>query len=171
MIRFGLFTIVMLFVFAGYCQPKAKSKMKFYALKDTSKVVFADGFYEVMPDLGNDSGFQPINNTTRYFIGNKPVVPINMFAKVEKRYEQVANSFVLDFTLTNKGGALMAAFSQRNVGKGIGLFVNKKLISVATISSAIIRGRLSLSGNFTYQECEMLEKRLKLAISNAKSAL
>jgi preprotein translocase subunit SecD len=68
----------------------------------------------------------------------------------------IANSYQIDFELTNNGRDVFAEHTTNNIGKFLAIVLDNKLISAPTISTAIKEGTGTITGSFTVDEANAL---------------
>ncbi|NPV76957.1 MAG: protein translocase subunit SecD [Anaerolineae bacterium] len=68
---------------------------------------------------------------------------------------------VVAFELTAQGQKIFADFTTKNVGKYLGIVLDKKVISVPVINSAITEGSGVIEGNFTVDQANALAIQLR----------
>lgn len=69
--------------------------------------------------------------------------------------------YIVQFELKPEGQKIFADFTTNNVGKYLGLVLDKKVISAPVIRSAITEGRGVIEGNFTYETANALAVQLR----------
>ncbi len=73
----------------------------------------------------------------------------------------IANSYQIDFELTNNGRDVFAEHTTNNIGKFLAIVLDNKLISAPTISTAIKEGTGTITGSFTVDEANALAVQLR----------
>ncbi len=73
----------------------------------------------------------------------------------------IANSYQIDFELTNNGRDVFSEHTTNNVGKSLAIVLDNKLISAPTISTAITEGTGTITGSFTVEEANALAVQLR----------
>jgi preprotein translocase subunit SecD len=73
----------------------------------------------------------------------------------------VGGSYVINFTLKSAGQKVFADFTTANVGKYLGIVLDKKVISAPSINTAITQGNGEITGSFTYQTANDLAVQLR----------
>ncbi len=68
---------------------------------------------------------------------------------------------VVNFELTSEGSKIFADFTTNNVGKVLGIVLDKRVISTPRIDSPITEGRGIISGNFTVDSANSLAVQLR----------
>ena len=67
----------------------------------------------------------------------------------------------VDFVLTTNGKAIFANFTTNNIGKYLGIVLDKKVVSTPVIESAITQGEGIIQGSFTSEEANNLAIQLR----------
>lgn len=70
-------------------------------------------------------------------------------------------NYSISFTLTDHGKTIFGDYTTNNVGKYLAISLDKKLISVPKIESAITEGSGQITGNFTVDEANNLAIQLR----------
>ncbi|MCH7586929.1 MAG: protein translocase subunit SecD [Chloroflexi bacterium] len=70
-------------------------------------------------------------------------------------------SYAVSFTLTEEGSAIFGEYTSAHVGDFLAIVLDKKVISVPAISSAITTGQGNISGNFTSESANSLAVQLR----------
>ena len=73
----------------------------------------------------------------------------------------VGGQYEINFTLKPTGQKVFGDFTTANVGKYLAIVLDKKVISVPKIDSAITQGNGQITGNFTYQSANDLAVQLR----------
>ncbi len=73
----------------------------------------------------------------------------------------IANSYQINFELTNEGRDIFAEHTSANIGKFLAIVLDNRLISAPTISSAITEGTGVIQGSFTIEEANALAVQLR----------
>jgi len=68
---------------------------------------------------------------------------------------------VVSFELTNEGQKIFAEYTTNNVGKYLGIVLDKKVISTPVINTAITEGKGIIEGNFTVESANALAIQLR----------
>jgi len=71
------------------------------------------------------------------------------------------NEFMVGFELDSEGAQIFRDFTTANVGKFLGIVLDKKVISVPRVNSAITNGKGSITGNFTAETAGDLAVQLR----------
>lgn len=74
--------------------------------------------------------------------------------------DQTGNYYV-SFTLTDEGADIFGEYTSSHVGDFLAIVLDKKVISIPSISTAITQGRGQISGRFTYDEANNLAIQLR----------
>jgi hypothetical protein len=130
---------------------------------------FRAGFYIVTPDSTGSKGFQLAGSKEHYFLGNRDSVSFVNIDTISKEFDPVMKKYILSFRFNKTGAKELADFTKKYTGKKIGLVIDKKLITVATIHSPITFGRMSMAGNHTEDEIDFLKKEMDEAIQKLKT--
>jgi preprotein translocase subunit SecD len=69
-------------------------------------------------------------------------------------------NYVVSFALKSQGKATFANFTSNNIGKYLGIVLDKKVISAPKVNSAITEGSGIIEGNFTYDSANALSVQL-----------
>jgi preprotein translocase subunit SecD len=69
--------------------------------------------------------------------------------------------YVVNFTLTPEGSKIFGDYTTANVGKYLGIVLDKKVISSPRIQTAITQGSGEITGNFTAQSANALAVQLR----------
>ncbi len=75
--------------------------------------------------------------------------------------DPVAGQPQVSFTLTDEGSKIFAQYTSANVGKYLAIVLDKKVISIPRISTAITEGAGVITGNFTLEEANSLAVQLR----------
>lgn len=78
------------------------------------------------------------------------------FGDVQVQAAQYAGGYQIAFTLTAKGTAILADFSTNNVGRYLGIVLDKRVISVPMIKTAILDGAGVIAGGFNKDQAQAL---------------
>lgn len=73
----------------------------------------------------------------------------------------IANTYQINFELTNEGRDIFAEHTTANIGKFLAIVLDNRLISAPTISSAITEGTGTIQGSFTIDEANALAVQLR----------
>lgn len=73
----------------------------------------------------------------------------------------IANTYQINFELTNEGREIFAEHTSANIGKFLAIVLDNTLISAPTISSAITEGTGVIQGSFTIDEANALAVQLR----------
>jgi preprotein translocase subunit SecD len=73
----------------------------------------------------------------------------------------IANTYQINFELSNQGRDIFAEHTRNNVGKFLAIVLDNKIISAPTISTAITEGSGTISGSFTIDEANALAVQLR----------
>ncbi len=71
------------------------------------------------------------------------------------------NSYEINLEFTEEGAKQFAEYTTENIGKILGIVVDKKVISTPSINSAITAGTGTINGNFTYDQARNLAANFK----------
>lgn len=77
--------------------------------------------------------------------------------------DQTTNQPEVNFVLDSEGADIFATFTAANVGKRLAIVSDDKIKSAATIRQAINGGSVSLSGGFSVEEAQNIQKILQTA--------
>ena len=77
--------------------------------------------------------------------------------------DQATNQPEVNFVLDSEGADIFATFTGENVGKRLAIVSDDKIKSAATIRTAITGGSVSLSGGFSVEEAQNIQKVLQTA--------
>jgi preprotein translocase subunit SecD len=72
-----------------------------------------------------------------------------------------AGQYVVAFTLTPEGSKVFADYTSRNVGKYLGIVLDKEVISAPVVKSAITQGEGVIEGSFTAETANALAVQLR----------
>ncbi len=98
-----------------------------------------------------------VEGTTRHTImTNHEIASVNVTRDTLGRY-------VIDFTLTEQGAKIFFEYTSENVGSYLGIVLDKTIISVPQVNSAIEGGSAEITGDFTEESAENLAAYLKIA--------
>jgi preprotein translocase subunit SecD len=75
-------------------------------------------------------------------------------------FDQTTLAPYVSIVFEGQGGQLLSDITGRNIGKGLGLFVDGKIVEAPTVASRISGGSLILSGKFSLQDIKLLAQRL-----------
>lgn len=73
----------------------------------------------------------------------------------------IANTYQINFELTNDGREIFAEHTSANIGKYLAIVLDNRLISAPVISSAITEGTGTIQGSFTIDEANALAVQLR----------
>jgi preprotein translocase subunit SecD len=73
----------------------------------------------------------------------------------------IANTYQINFELTNDGREIFAEHTSANIGKYLAIVLDNHLISAPVISSAITEGTGTIQGSFTIDEANALAVQLR----------
>jgi preprotein translocase subunit SecD len=73
----------------------------------------------------------------------------------------VGGTYAISFTLKADATQIFADYTTANVGKYLGIVLDKKVISAPTVSTPITGGQGQISGNFTYESANTLAIQLR----------
>ena len=135
---------------------------------DTSENYFSAGFYLTIPDVSKAQGFKLINSDDFYYIGTEYGVTLKNLDTVYKEFDSNFKFYVLTFKFDTTGTKELLDFSMKYPGQKIGLLLDNKLISVATIPSPIAYGVMTLAGKFTEEEIDALKIDIDQAAKETK---
>src|SRR5271157_114160 len=85
----------------------------------------------------------------------------DQLATVNVSAASVGGQYVVNFTLKPAGQKVFADFTSANVGKYLAIVLDKKVVSVPKIDTAITQGSGEITGNFTYQTANDLAVQLR----------
>ncbi len=108
-----------------------------------------DNTYALVGDNGATAGYYTIENK---FMDGSTVT------KASSGYQQ--GEYVVNLTFNTEGTNTFSEVTSANVGGLIGILMDNKLISVATVKSAITGGTCYISGSFTASEAKSLAARI-----------
>lgn len=69
--------------------------------------------------------------------------------------------YAVSFTLTDEGRRIFAEFTTTHIGQPLAIVLDKQVISVPVIETAITEGQGQISGSFTYEEANLLAVQLR----------
>jgi protein-export membrane protein SecD len=72
-----------------------------------------------------------------------------------------AGSYHVSFILTDEGSDLFADYTSNHIGDYLAIVLDKEIISIPTISTAITQGQGNISGSFTFEEVNNLAVQLR----------
>lgn len=75
-------------------------------------------------------------------------------------FNQQTNEPHVQLNFNDEGSKLFEEITRRNVGKPVGIFLDKTPISIPTVNEAIVGGQAVITGNFTVDEAKLLAQRL-----------
>ncbi|MGA9532772.1 MAG: protein translocase subunit SecD [Anaerolineales bacterium] len=75
--------------------------------------------------------------------------------------DQVTGEYLVQFTLTNEGSKTFGDYTSAHVGGYLAIVLDKQVISIPQIQSAITGGSGSITGNFTVDEANQLAIQLR----------
>ena len=65
------------------------------------------------------------------------------------------------FELNKKGNKKLTEISSNNIGNGIALIIDKKIITMPMITEKMFEGKIEYNSNLNFGETEKLTKKLK----------
>ena len=152
----------------SFGQQTKTDTLKVATVRDTIENYFTAGFYLTIPDVSKAQGFKLVNSNDHYFIGTEYGVTLRNLDTVYKEFDRNFKLYVLNLKFDTTGTEELLEFSMKYQGQKIGLLVDNKLISVATIPSPIGYGVMTISGNFTEEEIDALKIEIDQAARQTK---
>jgi len=152
----------------SFGQQTETETLKVATASDTSKNYFLAGFYLAIPDASKAQGFKLVNSDDFYYIGTEYGVSLRDLDTVYKEFDSNFKLYVLTFKFDTTGTQELLDFSMKYQGQKIGLLLDNKLISVATIPSPIGYGVMTLAGKFTEEEIDNLKIEIDQAAIETK---
>lgn len=143
--------------------------LKVATARDTSENYFSAGFYLTIPDLSKTQGFKLLNSNEFYYIGTEYGVTLRNLDTVYKEFDRNFKLYILTLKFDTTGTEELLDFSMKYQGQKIGLLVDNRLISVATIPSPIGYGVMSIAGKFTEEEIDAFKTEIDKAARKAKA--
>ncbi|MFZ5856514.1 MAG: SecDF P1 head subdomain-containing protein [Chloroflexota bacterium] len=70
--------------------------------------------------------------------------------------------YLINFTLTEKGAKIFAEYTSKNIGSYLGIVIDKVILSVPIVNSAITSGEGVIEGNFTEESARNLAAYLHI---------
>jgi len=162
--------LITLFILSNLCfgQSSANDTIKVATIRDTSKYQFSAGFYLAIPDVSKAQGFRLVNSDDFYFVGTEYGITLRNIDTVYKEFDSNFKHYTLTFKFDSIGTKKLLDFTIKYQGQQVGLLVDNKLISIATIPSPIGYGVMTLYGNFTESDIDKLYIEIENAIIEIK---
>jgi preprotein translocase subunit SecD len=168
-------TKILLFIFSfftltniSFGQQTKTETLKVATASDTTENYFTAGFYLTIPDVSKAHGFKLLNSDEFYYIGTEYGVTLRNLDTVYKEFDRNFKLYVLTFKFDTTGTKELLDFSMKYQGQKIGLLLDNKLISVATIPTPIGYGVMTLAGKFTEEEIDTLKIEIDQATRETK---
>ena len=152
----------------SFGQQTKTETLKVATARDTTENYFAAGFYLTIPDVSKAQGFKLVNSDDFYYIGTEYCVTLRNLDTVYKEFDRNFKLYVLTFKFDTTGTKELLDFSMKYQGQKIGLLLDNKLISVATIPSPIGYGVMTFAGKFTEEEIDLLKIEIDQAARETK---
>lgn len=109
------------------------------------------------------SSFKYIDTVFRdtLYLDSAPVCSVADFRDVSARVEDYSGQPAMEIRLNEAGTEKFARATRANIGKKIAIIGNGKLLAAPVVQSEISGGRLTVSGNFTFDEINALVNRIR----------
>ena len=117
------------------------------------KTNLQDGFYEVLNDETKDASKMKLSKKPSIVLKNVSLATTNL---------DDLKRLIINIELDAEGAALFHLLSFKNIGKPIGIVVNKTIISAPVVMEAIPNGKIQISGKFSSQEVKEITDKLNL---------
>jgi preprotein translocase subunit SecD len=127
-----------------------KSKPKFEPISIDRE----DGFYEIV-DYDSNKDFKDIK------LVKTPSIYKTEILKIEKNTNRSGVSSI-DITFSKKGAKQFHLLTKMNIGNPIAIVIDKHIVNIPIVNSEILRGEVSISGNFTNEEIDKMIEKLKI---------
>ena len=152
----------------SFGQQTKTETLKIATARDTTENYFSAGFYLTIPDVSKAEGFKLLKSDEFYYIGTEYGLTLRNLDTVYKEFDRNFNLYVLTFKFDSTGTKELLDFSMKYQGHKIGLVLDNKLISVATIPTPISYGIMTLAGKFTEEEIDTLKVQIDQATRETK---
>lgn len=158
-----IFILLAFFCTSTYSQVRNLDNIKWTQIKDTSTHHMKAGFYFCMPvpDEHKKEGFRFDDKS--YFIAEKEFLSLQNIDTVYKSYDPNFKSNILNIKFNEEGAEQLRMFTMKWQGFSIGLFMENKLLSVATLPSPIGGGEMSITGDFSPEKITALKNATRKA--------
>jgi len=114
-----------------------------------------DGFYETV-----NYSFSAVNKDIK--LKDKPSLTSKDIQEVKKVYSSHnKNRPEISIVLTKEGSRKFYLLTKKNIGKPLAIVIEKQIVSLPTVTSQIMGGKVSISGDFSEKEIDKMIEKLK----------
>lgn len=92
---------------------------------------------------------------------DKPSVTPKDILEVKKVFSNYNNRPEISIVFTKNGAKKFYLLTKENIGKPVAIVIGKQIVSMPTVNSEIIGGKVSISGDFTEKEIDKMIELLK----------
>jgi hypothetical protein len=158
-----LLLLATIFCTEAFSQTRNLDSLKWVQIGDTAIQILKAGFYLSMPvpEEYKQYGFPFAITNKSYFIARDEYLSLKNVDSVYKTYDRNFKTNIVNIKFNTEGAEQLTKYTIKWQGFSIGLLIDNKLLSVATLPSPIGGGMMSITGDFSPEEINALKKAIK----------